>query len=168
MSGASDLFGGTLVLPTLSLWEPWASLIAEGLKHHETRHWPTKRRGLMAVHASKKVDVAGAPHALCEFAWGEGWAKTRPGGHIVAVAELTGCFPSEVLEGSIWNSDWRAGNFGPGRYGFRLENVRPLLVPIPAKGAQGWWRWQAPANLDDLLAPAVDQAAAAQRWADAA
>jgi hypothetical protein len=32
------------------------------------------------------------------------------------------------------------GDFTPGRYGWLLDNVRPLAEPIPAKGKQGLWR----------------------------
>ena len=39
---------------TLSLWQPWASMIAVGLKRHETRSWETSYRGLLAIHAAKR------------------------------------------------------------------------------------------------------------------
>src|SRR5262245_18042005 len=38
----------------LSLWQPWASLIAIGAKKIETRSWPTNYRGLVAIHAAKR------------------------------------------------------------------------------------------------------------------
>lgn len=38
----------------LSLWQPWASLIALRAKHIETRSWSTSYRGPLAIHASKK------------------------------------------------------------------------------------------------------------------
>lgn len=37
----------------LSLWQPWASLIAIGAKQVETRSWRTKYRGPIAIHAAK-------------------------------------------------------------------------------------------------------------------
>jgi len=38
----------------LSLWQPHAHAIALGLKPYETRDWPTKYRGPLAVHAAKR------------------------------------------------------------------------------------------------------------------
>ena len=40
-------------IKAISLWQPWASLIALGGKKIETRSWPTKYRGPLAIHASK-------------------------------------------------------------------------------------------------------------------
>ena len=38
----------------ISLWQPWASLIAAGLKRVETRSWETRYRGPLAIHASAR------------------------------------------------------------------------------------------------------------------
>ena len=38
----------------ISLWQPWASLMAIGAKRIETRSWPTNHRGPLAIHAAKK------------------------------------------------------------------------------------------------------------------
>lgn len=38
----------------LTLWQPWASLIAVGAKRFETRSWGTDWRGSLAIHASLK------------------------------------------------------------------------------------------------------------------
>ncbi len=39
-------------IPVLSLHQPWASLIAIGVKTIETRSWSTKYRGPLAIHAA--------------------------------------------------------------------------------------------------------------------
>jgi activating signal cointegrator 1 len=41
-------------MKALSLWQPWASLVALGIKTIETRSWETKYRGPLAIHAAKK------------------------------------------------------------------------------------------------------------------
>ncbi|TRU31740.1 MAG: ASCH domain-containing protein [Microcystis aeruginosa Ma_QC_B_20070730_S2] len=41
-------------MKAISLWQPWASLVANGLKLYETRGWPTKYRGVLAIHAAKR------------------------------------------------------------------------------------------------------------------
>jgi hypothetical protein len=38
----------------LTLWQPWASLVALGVKSIETRSWSTSYRGPLAVHAAKR------------------------------------------------------------------------------------------------------------------
>ena len=40
-------------MKALSLWQPWASLMAVGAKHNETRDWPTRYKGELAICAAK-------------------------------------------------------------------------------------------------------------------
>lgn len=42
-----------------SLWQPWASLVALGVKTIETRSWSTKYRGPLMIHASKRPPEVG-------------------------------------------------------------------------------------------------------------
>lgn len=41
-------------MKALTIWQPWASLIACGAKRYETRSWQTKYRGPIAIHAAAK------------------------------------------------------------------------------------------------------------------
>lgn len=41
-------------IPVLSLWQPWATLVALGVKSIETRSWSTKYRGPIAIHAAAR------------------------------------------------------------------------------------------------------------------
>lgn len=41
-------------MKTLSIKQPWASLIASGIKNVENRTWRTKHRGRIYIHASAK------------------------------------------------------------------------------------------------------------------
>lgn len=46
-------------MKAISLWQPWASLVACGAKPYETRHWAPPRELIgqrIAIHAAKKVD----------------------------------------------------------------------------------------------------------------
>lgn len=43
-------------MKALTLHQPWATLLALGEKTIETRSWDTKHRGIVAIHAGKKVD----------------------------------------------------------------------------------------------------------------
>src|SRR5262249_6870381 len=41
-------------MKAISLWQPWASLMAVSAKKIEPRHWQTDYRGLVAIHAAKR------------------------------------------------------------------------------------------------------------------
>src|SRR6185437_11075967 len=48
-----------MLMRAISLWQPWASLIACGVKRYETRSWAPPRDLIgqtIAIHAAKKVD----------------------------------------------------------------------------------------------------------------
>jgi hypothetical protein len=53
-------------MKAISLWQPWASLIACGAKPYETRHWAPPRALIgqtIAIHAAKRVDKDAIPFA---------------------------------------------------------------------------------------------------------
>lgn len=41
-------------MKAITIWQPWASLLACGAKQYETRSWKTDYRGPIAIHAAKK------------------------------------------------------------------------------------------------------------------
>lgn len=43
-------------MKALTLWQPWASLVALGVKTVETRSWSTPYRGPLAIHAAATPD----------------------------------------------------------------------------------------------------------------
>jgi len=45
-------------MKAITLWQPWASLLATEAKQYETRSWATKYRGLIAIHAAKKNPIS--------------------------------------------------------------------------------------------------------------
>jgi len=63
-------------MKAISLWQPWASLIAAGLKHYETRSWAPPRELIgqtIAIHAAKKIDCDAADFAN-DLSYGKmGW-----------------------------------------------------------------------------------------------
>ena len=55
-----------MAMRCISLYQPWASLIACGAKIYETRHWAPPREligATIAIHAAKKVDRSAIPFA---------------------------------------------------------------------------------------------------------
>ena len=82
----------------LSLWQPWASVIFEKdhngvqVKPDETRHWATRIRGRIAIHAAKKV-LRYDEQAYYEpqmRALGLRWAE-MPFGCIIGTVEFVRC-----------------------------------------------------------------------------
>lgn len=116
----------------LTLWQPWATLIALGVKTHETRSWSTPYRGPLAIHAAKRPMDKMGKDLVRELVGGR-HIYSMTYGAIVATAELVAVLPSEeAAPGSI---DRRCGDFTPGRFAWRLEDVRQCFVAC--KGSQG-------------------------------
>lgn len=159
----------------LSLWQPWATLVAVGAKRVETRDWGTNYRGPVAIHATKRfprdaqdlclmkpfrevLDAAGCWPEV-PGTNGNGHELVMPRGAIVAVALLIRCTRSPGPEnGIIWAKlpphERAFGDFTQGRYLWLLDQVRALPEPIPCKGAQGLWPLDA-----DLDRRVLDQVA---------
>lgn len=147
-------------MKALSLWQPWASLVARGVKRHDTRTWTTEHRGLVAIHASKVVDLAGAPNALCRAAldmfW---WATKHPASAVVAVARLTACRAAPSVEPFVTRADRAATDFSAGRFALVFDEIHALYEPIPLAGRQGLFNWTPPPDLAARLGPRLDHGA---------
>lgn len=113
----------------LTLHQPWATLIARGAKHYETRSWSTRYRGPLAIHA------------------GAGEHPLLPAGAIVAVCHLVDVTPTAELTPHA--VELALGDWSPGRYAWRLEHVHEVYPPVACKGRQGLWR--VPADIAALL-----------------
>jgi hypothetical protein len=143
---------------SLSLWQPYACLIAMGLKKYETRSWGTNYRGLIAIHAAKRPCKIGELTVLLEdfceigreadFRQMEATIKdSTQYGAIVAVARLDAClkmvdispktpFPGEVYIDARSALEKTVGWWEFGRFAWRLKDV-VAVSPIPYKGHQG-------------------------------
>ena len=118
----------------ISLWQPWASFIAIGVKPYETRHWRAPQRLIgerVAIHAAKrKPDRDDLP-------WWErvSGSAPLPLGAFVCTALLVACHST----GRVPSDEY--GDYGPGRFAWELREVIVLDPPVPALGRQGIWRW---------------------------
>lgn len=129
-------------MKVISIIEPWASLIKEGIKEIETRSWKTNYRGKIYIHASlkkvsKKDERINNLVSLLED-------KDFKYGHIIAEAELVDCiymdeqFLKEIKKN---NQEYICGEYSLGRYAWKLSNIKVLDKPIPAKGNLGIWNY---------------------------
>lgn len=142
---------GDPVFRALSLWQPHAQAVALGIKPYETRRWPTNYRGPLVIHAAKKVfkhqdypasyfaeackhlKDAECPHYALRY------------GEALAIVDLVDCIPTERL-GSMQPGHSFWGDFAPGRFAFKLENVRRVWPPVRATGRQGFFSITIPAT----------------------
>lgn len=154
-----DLFSEGPSWKAVSLWQPYASLMARGAKTVITYHWPTDFRGGVAIHAAKTLDLASAPDALCYAALGVAWRESLPRSAMVAVGELVDVQPAEAVAERLSRADRASAVVAPGRFAWIFENVRALRRPIPMAGRQGLFNWKPPEDLHAQLGPVLDHAA---------
>lgn len=121
-------------MKALTLWQPWASLLAIGAKKYETRSWKTEYRGPIAIHASLKdpcdimrclptnVQQTMFDSLYAAFGIKSGALKRLPTGRIIATAELVGC----------WKMTDDGHTVGGAR-AVRIENVASGAMPDGAK-----------------------------------
>lgn len=149
----------------ISLWQPWASLIAEGVKVQETRswsppHWLIGQR--IAIHAAKRrVTKKLLKHLPKEIhdpmikAYGWDWLSTMPYGAVICTAELFGV--ARIVDnesddqGSLPAIRVKTGeqvaivpdpygDYSAGRYIWGLQHIKKTVPPIPMAGKQGLWK----------------------------
>lgn len=127
-------------MKALTLWQPWASLVAVGAKRIETRSWQTSYRGPLAIHAAKFLPPMIPGRLVMKAMFALDLQLLRlPRGCVVATCDLVGAERIDV--NTDYGSNLALGDFTPGRYAWHLSNVRQLAVPIPARGKQGLWNW---------------------------
>ena len=129
-------------MKALSLWQPWASAIAQGLKTCETRSWSTDYRGPLIICATKR-GLSGAERAkMEENRW---WRRVLELLKVSAIEDLpTGvALCQATLADVLWTEkaspvnelDRFLGDWTPGRYAWKLTGVERFM-PVPVRGAQ--------------------------------
>ena len=143
-------------MKTLTLTQPWATLVATGAKRIETRSWSTSYRGPLAIHAAKGYprdarDVATSARVrqvlAAHFGDSHFAADVFPVGRVLAVCRLMACVRTEILllkapySADMTEQEQAFGNYDEGRFGWMLADIKPLPATEPAKGALGLWDW---------------------------
>lgn len=169
-----------VVMKALTVWQPWASLIAVLAKPYEFRDWrppPSIIGKRIAIHASArkvrpeevldlinrllaKTDVppclvpeialpflrrvldgltATPPGSL--FSEGGATPFTLPLSAIVCTAVVGEPKPGDVCGREFgWSND--SDSDGTFNWGWPMQDVRPLVPAVPARGAQKLWDWR--------------------------
>lgn len=142
-------------MKALTVWQPYASLTAYGVKHFETRGWQTPYRGPIAIHAARRIpewEWTGAAHRSVVEAWARAGCDAVPHilavehgavnvtlsmlplGAVVAVAELADIRAADPA--GVSDIEALVGSWTLARFAWRLENVRRLPTPVPVVGRQ--------------------------------
>jgi hypothetical protein len=137
----------------LTLTQPWASLVIEGVKRFETRSWSTAYRGPLAIHAAKgwTADDRGL---LSDLIRGGVLAQrptaSVPLGAVLGIVELVDVYSTDAGPYWEWDSSMATGwteadlgDYSPHRFAWRLRVVEVFPEPVPASGALGLWSWEA-------------------------
>ena len=106
-------------MKAITLWQPWATLIAIGVKPFETRSWATSYRGPLAIHAGKTREGL----RLCEgeteieraLAKAGYTLQSVPMGVVVCTARLAEVLTTEeIYKRDLIDpfGDYSAGRFG--------------------------------------------------------
>jgi hypothetical protein len=156
----------------LTITQPWATLIAVGVKRIETRSWYSHHRGPLAIHAAKGFtaedkEACYIPQfraALAPFVNIHQPIESQlPFASVIATCTLLSVIPVSKLawdpdgndvKCSVWppgfeiadaNNERTFGNYEDGRFAWLLGNIK-RIDPIEARGAQGLWKWHGFAN----------------------
>lgn len=131
-------------MKAISLWQPWASLWLSPAKIHETRHWETRHRGQLLVHAAKKFvkDVPAELDGILHSEFGHHWGIDLPTGAVVGVVNLTICVRtadlylnrSDLADEQL--TDYACGDHSYGRFAWRRSSYRRFNNPVPFRGHQ--------------------------------
>ena len=131
----------------ISLWQPWATLVALGTKRIETRSWGTSYRGALAIHAAKRRPGPAEVGLMAELV-GHGMSSERA--HRMTQEPVLGAFVGvvhlydvaemdETLIATVSHAERAMGNYAPGRFAWRLDDAIMLRRPVPAPGRQRFW-----------------------------
>lgn len=146
-------------MKTITIWQPWASLIAEGWKTIETRSWPTNYRGILAIHASSRsIGLAemGTVHSwllagLIRADWAlRAYDGALPSGAIIATCSLVDCVPARDIVGGIGSREQTFGDYRAGRWAWLLRDCDVLSRPVKCRGKQRLWEWRCHDCSDDI------------------
>ncbi len=125
-------------MKVLTIKQPYASLIAYGIKKYEFRSWRTKYRGDILIQASKSVDKKAMEKFKC-------YDLDYPLGCIIARANIDDVIKVDddfkkilkrenyLVYNHVINNDYNG-------YAFKLSNVESLS-PINVKGKLGLWNY---------------------------
>jgi hypothetical protein len=153
---------GGIVVKALSLWQPWASLMAIGAKRNETRSRRWNYTGDLAICSAlfiwrDRVPDEAMP-ALARL-W-ENRAQfpgyhsnvkdlydSLPFGKVLCVVHCNGVQPSHLFgEAELTQQEFELGDYSANRWIYPTGLLRRLVEPVAVRGHQGLF--DLPADVD--------------------
>ena len=126
-------------MKTITIKQPWASLIRDGIKKYEFRTWKTSYRGKIYIHAGLGEDKEAIKRLNMNIDY--------PKGYIIAEAEIIDCievdesFKKKLKEENENIYQGAINHRGKNEYAFVLDNIK-IIKPIPAKGKLSFWEYK--------------------------
>ena len=123
-------------MKVITLKQPWATLVAEGIKRYEFRSWKTNYRGKVLIHAGAgvdKKDMERFSHLNLKY----------PSKRIIAEVEIEDCLEltdklnQEIIDENniAYGSKVRTG------YAWKLKNVKKIDLDRELNGKLGFWNY---------------------------
>ena len=121
-------------MKVLTLKQPWATLVSEGIKEYEFRSWKTNYRGKVLIHAGAGIDKK-------EMERFKDLNLKYPSRRIIAEVEIEDCLELDdklnqkiISENNIaYGSKIRTG------YAWKLKNVKKIKSNKEINGKLGLW-----------------------------
>ena len=121
-------------MKVITLKQPWATLVAEGIKKYEFRTWKTNYRGKVLIHAGAGIEKK----ELIKF---KDLNLEYPSKRIIAEVEIEDCLELDdalndkiISENNIaYGSKKRTG------YAWKLKNAKKINIDKEINGKLGLW-----------------------------
>lgn len=121
-------------LKVLTLRQPWATLVAEGIKKYEFRSWETNYRGKVLIHAGTGIDKE-------DMKKYENMNLKYPSRRIIAIVEIEDCLEldEQLNKKIIAEKNVAYGNKIRTGYAWKLKNVKKINYGKDVNGQLGLW-----------------------------
>jgi len=122
-------------MKVITLKQPWATLVAEGLKKYEFRSWKLNYRGEILIHAGKGVDL----DAMKKF---KNLNLDFPKSRILAKVNILDCIElnKDINEQIIKENELVYGHkYNRTGYAWKLEVIEKINDNKDVSGKQGIW-----------------------------
>ncbi len=135
-------------IPAISVWQPWASLIAAGLKPFEVRGWCPPKKFMhrpIAIHAAMKSETKSVIRGLLDVYQNTAampvieaaLRNELPHGAVLCTVIIKSVMPSDAVVDPLTSKRFPAGGFA-----WQLDIVHYFSRPVDARGMQGFWWWE--------------------------
>ena len=121
-------------MKVLTLKQPWATLVAEGIKEYEFRTWKTNYRGKVLIHAGAGVEKKQLDRL-------KDLNLEYPSKKIIAEVEIEDCLElnDELNDKIIHENNIAYGSKYRTGYAWKLKNIRKINIDKEINGKLGLW-----------------------------